>query len=100
MIVATAYNTCVAVMAQVGVALVGFGMLAFAPPPHGAMLLYPIVDGTPIVRLARDRDALLVAVGPGGSVIVQGDRQSLFWPLLRAGVVTIAAPASYCGGRV
>lgn len=94
-----AFNMCVAILAPVSVAFVGFGMLALAPPAHGAMLLFPIVDGAPVARLALDGDALLVAVGPRGSVIVQGDRRALFWPLLRAGVVTVAAPASFCGAR-
>lgn len=63
------------------------------------MLLMPLVDGAPVVRLVRRSDALLLARGPGEALIVRGDRSALFWPLLRAGVLTIASPKSLCGGQ-
>lgn len=86
-------------LAQLSAGLGGLAALALAPPPHGSMLLLPLRDGTPTARLARQGDALLVASGPYGSLVVQGDRQALFWPLLRAGILTIAAPSRYCGGK-
>jgi hypothetical protein len=62
------------------------------------MLLVPLVGDLPVAKLARDHDALLIASRPRG-LIVQGDRDALFWPLLHVGVMTIAAPAGYCGDR-
>lgn len=84
---------------QFAVGAASLGLLAFAPPARGEMLLMPLVDGAPVVRLVRRSDALLLARGPGEALIVRGDRSALFWPLLRAGVLTIASPKSLCGGQ-
>lgn len=85
--------------AQLVAGVSGIAALALAPPASGAMVLLPLAHGAPVARLARDGDALLLATTPGGTLIVMGERRALFWPLLRAGVLTIAAPARYCGGN-
>ncbi|WBH17877.1 hypothetical protein [Sphingomonas radiodurans] len=84
--------------AQCAVGVGGLAALALAPPASGAMVLLPLGHSAPVARLARDGDALLLATTPGGKLIVMGERRALFWPLLRAGVLTVAAPARYCGG--
>ncbi|QNE33434.1 hypothetical protein F1C10_10005 [Sphingomonas sp. NBWT7] len=71
--------------------------MALAPPVSGAMLLVPLVGDPATVRIARAGGALLMGSGPAGSVVVRGERGLLFWRMLRAGVLPIAAPASYCG---
>lgn len=92
-------STALLLVAQLVVGMASLGFLAFAPPAHGEMLAVPLVRNAPIARLARHGDALLVARGPGDGLIIRGDRAALFWPLLKAGVLTIAAPRSLCGGR-
>lgn len=89
-------NMCI-VVAQIAIGIASLAMLALAPPARGAMLLVPLMSDAPAARLARDGRALLLGQGPAGSLVVRGDRQTLFWPLLRAGVLAIAAPASLCG---
>jgi len=86
------------IVVQIGVGMASLALLAFAPPARGKMLLVPMTDDLPVGRLARDADAALVDRGPGAGLIVRGDREALFWPLLRAGVLTMAAPAGGCGG--
>lgn len=85
------------VAAQIAIGVAALAMLAFAPPARGAMLLVPLVSDAPAARLARDGHALLLGQGPAGSLVIRGDRQTLFWPLLQAGVLAIAAPALLCG---
>lgn len=85
------------VVAQLAIGIGALAALALTPPANGAMLLVPLVGDAPAVQLARDSEALLLARGPGGGVVVRGERRALFWPLLRAGVLTVAAPASLCG---
>lgn len=87
----------VALTVQVGGALVLFLGLALAPPARGTLLLLPVGGAASPVRLAIARDALLIGRGPIGSVVVRGDRHALLWPMLRAGVLTLAAPALACG---
>ncbi|OWK30158.1 hypothetical protein [Sphingomonas dokdonensis] len=90
-----AINTLLA--AQLAIGTASIGLLAFAPPAKGEMLLLPLRSGAPVARLARNGDAMLLARGPGDGLVVRGQRAALFWPLLRAGVLTLAAPRSWCG---
>jgi hypothetical protein len=90
-------NAIVIVASQIGIAAGALAMLALAPPSQGAMLLVPLIGDAPAARIARDGDALLLSRGPGGTMVVRGDRHTLFWPLLRAGVLAVAAPAALCG---
>lgn len=87
------------VIGQVAIAAGALAVLALAPPLRGDMLLIPLWPDAPTARLALAQDARLVAAGPGGGMVVRGERDALFWPLLRAGIVTIAAPSLICGGR-
>jgi hypothetical protein len=71
--------------------------VSIAPPAVGAMLLIPLkIDARPVPS-ATMRGAAILGTGPGRTTIVRGERARLFWPLLRAGVLTIAAPAALCG---
>jgi hypothetical protein len=88
----------VIVAGQFGIAASALAVLALTPPAQGAMLLIPLVREAPAARLARNSNALLLSQGPAGSIVVRGDRRALFWPLLRAGVLAVAAPAPLCGG--
>lgn len=71
--------------------------VSIAPPAAGAMLLIPLKAGARPVPSATTRGAAILGTGPGGTTVVRGERARLFWPLLRAGVLTIAAPAALCG---
>ncbi|WP_231731696.1 hypothetical protein [Sphingomonas sp. CCH5-D11] len=93
------YSSALLIMLQICFGIGSLACLAFAPPARGEMLLVPIVNDAPVARLARERDALLVSRGPAEGLVVRGDRNALFWPMLRAGVMTLAAPASVCGGQ-
>lgn len=83
--------------AQFAIGASSLGLLALAPPATGEMLLLPMRSGAPVARLARDGDAMLLARGPADGLVVRGERAALFWPLLRQGVLTLAAPRSLCG---
>ncbi len=85
------------IIAQLLVGIGALASLAFAPPVNGTMLLVPLSSDAPTVALARNADALLIGRGPGTSVLIRGERRALFWPLLRGGVLAIAAPAGLCG---
>lgn len=91
--------TTVLVFAQCAVGLASLGLLSFAPPARGEMLLMPLLSDAPVAQLARQGDALLLARGPADALIVRGERATLFWPMLRAGVLTIAAPGLLCGDQ-
>lgn len=88
-----------AIVMQIGFGMASLMLLAFAPPARGEMLLVPLANDLPVARLARDADAALIDRGPGAGLIVRGDRDALFWPLLRAGVLTMAAPVGGCGSE-
>lgn len=70
--------------------------LALAPPASGAMLLVPLVGDAPVVRLAMDHGGLLLGA-EGDRIVVRGERRAMWWPLLRHGVLAIAAPRGGCG---
>jgi hypothetical protein len=92
-------SALIPVIAQTILGVGALASLALAPPSRGPMLLLPLVHDAPVVRLARQGDALLLGRGPGEAIVVEGERGALFWPLLHAGVLTMAAPAALCGGR-
>ncbi len=85
------------VLLHAAICLSGAAAMALAPPASGAMLLVPLIGDPGVVRIARASGALLVGTGPAGSVVIRGERGLLFWRMLRAGVLPIAAPAAYCG---
>lgn len=74
------------------------GGFALTPPAQGAMLLLPIAAAQPVERIAIDDGATVLARGPGRGVVVRGRRSALMWPMLRHGVLTLAAPDAWCGG--
>ena len=88
--------------AQILGALLVFACIALAPPAEGNMLLVPVGPQSEgqITALALLRGASVVQRGPlPSSVIVYGRRASLFGPLARAGVLTLAGGAAGCGRR-
>ncbi len=89
--------TWIAVLAQLALGSGALTALAFAPPASGAMLLLPLTNGASAVAIAREHDALLVSSRVGGRLVVRGEREELFWPLMRAGILVLAAPAGSCG---
>lgn len=82
---------------QIGGAVALFVALAAAPPARGAILLLPVGARPDLARLALARDVAILGTGPAGSVVVRGERRALFWPMLRHGVLTLAAPPIVCG---
>ena len=71
---------------------------AFAPPPHGRLLLLPLsgshVDAGLLTRVGLAH----VKAGPlPGSVIADGPGVQLAPTLLQQGVLMVAAPAAICG---
>lgn len=85
------------IAAQLAIGIGATFLVAFAPPARGSMLLVPLISDAPAARLALESDALLIGRGPAGTMIVRAERDALFWPLLRVGVLTLAAPAAMCG---
>lgn len=78
-------------------ALVGLG---FVPPAQGRMFLLPLRTHAPVAALAVTGGALIIASGPAdGSLVVVGRRDRLLLPMLRAGILVMAAPAAGCGER-
>jgi hypothetical protein len=87
-----------ALAAQLALAAAVLGVLAFAPPDRGEMLLIPL-DGSP-VSSALLTPLPLVAERPGplpGSLLVFGSSEGLFFQLLRQGVLILSAPRPLCG---
>lgn len=77
------------------------GLLLFAvPPAKGAMLLVPTDAAARRAMLPAAVDAGARLVGPGpfaGSYVVFGGRSALVGPLVRLGVLPLAAPPAGCG---
>lgn len=85
--------------AQIAGTLIMFVCIALAPPAEGNMLLVPASNRSEgeIAMLATTHGAVLVQRGPlRSSIIVYGKRASLFGPLARAGVLTVAGGAVGC----
>jgi hypothetical protein len=79
------------------VVLMGLG---FLPPPRGKMFLLPLHAHAPVAALAIMGGARIVTSGPvGGSLVVVGERDRLFLPMLKAGILVMAAPVAGCGER-
>lgn len=71
---------------------------AFAPPPHGRLLLLPIADAQVDAGLLARVGLAHVRAGPvRGSVIADGPGTALAPLLLQQGVLMFAAPAAICG---
>lgn len=85
---------------QLGGAMIALIALMLVPPAEGNMLLVPITRDAPAVALAVAAGGLVIASAPRGAVVVRGRRDRLIWPLLRAGVLTLAAPGVTCGTEV
>ncbi|MCI4588553.1 hypothetical protein MOK15_00325 [Sphingobium sp. BYY-5] len=86
--------------AQCGLILSGLTALYAVPPASGRMLLVPMTQQgrTVLASLAVTHGARLVSAGPwAGSLLVEGRRDRLAVPLLRAGVIAVSTRAGGCG---
>ena len=89
-----------ALIAQCALILVGLVSLYAMPPARGRMLLVPVTGQARamLAPVAIAHGARLVAAGPwAGSLLVDGQRDLLAWPLLGKGVVLLSARAGGCG---
>ena len=87
-----------ALTAQLILAAAAMGVLAFAPPERGQMILVPL-DGNPISSSLLEQ-LPLVPERPGptpGSLLVFGSSEGQFVPLLERGVLILSAPRALCG---
>jgi hypothetical protein len=74
--------------------------LGFLPPSQGKMFLLPLHARAPVAALAIIGGARIVTSGPvGGSLVVVGERNRLFLPMLKAGILVMAAPVAGCDDR-
>lgn len=83
-------------------ALILFGLLGLyaVPPASGRMLLLPLTDGAraSVASVAVAAGARLVAKGPWpGSLLVDGERDTLAPALLSRGVIALSAQMAGCG---
>src|SRR5262249_7714041 len=92
------WRTTTAMVIQLTIALVILGLLAFAPPDRGEMLLIPL-NGRPISpELLNQLPLVTERAGPlPGSRFVFGSSEGQVWPLLGKGVLILSAPRPLCG---
>lgn len=87
---------------QIGLVLVSLLALSFYPADKGPMALIAL-DGRDAGTLAApaiERGAALLSRGPRANIlIVDGQRDRIFWPMLARGVLVIAAPEDWCGAQ-
>lgn len=82
---------------QLMLAALSLAAFVFAPPVRGDMLLLPLRPGAQALDRALAQGAPLMGQGPGGAIVVRGERARLFWPLLAGGVLAVAAAPAGCG---
>lgn len=83
-----------------GTLLLAPGLLAFAPPSSGTMLLVPIVPASAaaVEDVGLDAGATLGGVGPfPRSRFVEGDRARLLPAALAHGMILISVSPRICG---
>lgn len=88
------------VTAQIAGILLALVLLMAAPPTEGRMLLVPMSQSAArtMVPLAVAQGARLIARGPlPASIVIYGQRAALASPLLKSGVLIVAAPSAGCG---
>lgn len=77
--------------------------MALVPPARGRMLIIPLASAGEgdAIRIALEHGARLLDRGPlARSIVVDGNRSLLAWPMAAAGMGMTSAPAGGCGGRV
>jgi hypothetical protein len=71
---------------------------AFAPPPHGRLLLLPISSAQVDAGLVARVGLAHIRAGPvRGSIVADGPGIDLAPALLQHGSLMVAAPAAICG---
>ena len=88
----------IGLLAQCAIGIGGLFILTIFPPRAGAMLLLPLgPDGEGrAVATAVNEGARLAGRAPSGQLVVIGERRRLIGPLLREGVLILAAPRTGC----
>lgn len=85
---------------QIGVVVLSLLAISFFPGAKGPMALIAL-DGRDAGTLAAPAIAAgagLLGRGPRANIlIVDGQRDSILWPMLARGVLVIAAPEDWCG---
>jgi hypothetical protein len=94
-----------AVALQIAGVVTAMLVAALYPPMQGKMILVPLWPGAEqgMIAHAIAGRALLVGSGPlPNSFVISADRSAIVGPMLRRGVVVLAAPPAACGekGRV
>ncbi|MFD1106678.1 hypothetical protein [Sphingobium olei] len=90
-------------LAHCSLMLIGLLALYAIPPVRGPMLLVPMTSKArrSVAAQAVSGGARLISAGPWmGSLLVDGERRRLGMPLLRAGIVPLAARAGGCEGLI
>ncbi|SDC51915.1 hypothetical protein SAMN05444678_103254 [Sphingomonas sp. YR710] len=78
------------------IVLVGLGLLA----PQGNMLLMPLNSGGRVAALATMSGARIVSsASVRGSLLSVVQRDQMFLPTLKAGILFMVAPVAECGER-
>ena len=97
---ASKFRAYAPLLSQMALAIVALLGLNFAPPARGKILLIPLTADAR-ARLPAEiirNEALLFGVGPfEGSLVVVENHQNLMMPMLRLGVLPLAAPPAGCG---
>lgn len=88
-----------AAVGQIVVVALAIAMIAFWPPPRGAMLMVPLSgDVGGVFDVALSTGTSLLGVGPlPGSMIVMADRATLGGPAFGRGILLLSAPRILCG---
>ena len=97
---ASMFRAYAPLLSQMTLAIVALLALNFAPPAQGKILLIPLTADAR-ARLPAEivqHEALLVGMGPfAGSLVVVENHQNLMIPMLRLGILALAAPPAGCG---
>lgn len=90
--------SALAPLLQLGVVALSLAWLVMAPPDRGFVLLIPLWGTLHPGAVAVAEDMRIVAVGPLSSIVARSDHARRDMALLRRGIITLAAPRSWCGG--
>ena len=82
---------------QLGGVILALTWLVVAPPPRGFVLLIPLTVSSRVAPVAIAQNMQIMARGPMASIVVRSDGPRDDAALLRAGILPIAAPRSWCG---
>ena len=82
---------------QFGLAVVIIATVTLAPPPHGFMLVMPLISSArPAVVVAREGAQIVAAGRVPGSIIIRGDRGRIFEAALADGSIVMSTDDTGC----